>query len=561
MDFSIRCCGPRCRTGFAARLDRVTPSFAWDVWWRARRVRDWALPVSVAIGAALLVILGGVKALAAIETQREAAARTRVLVATIAAQGIGEHLRSVLSTAADQALVPPDVSAPIAQHVASMLHRADSMYACNCTGMPQPIGAFAVDGDAREIASGSEHRATVEALVDSLLLRARTGPPFDPTARIVAGQSAGGPWMLLINPAPARRTQRFLGLVVSAASMASQVLPKLLKYDRSLLPLALSTTQRPDSALSVTVTSAYGALLGTAGPSFSLSHARAAAMTRDSSLVVEVRLDPRISDAVATIMGPRVEQELALVTLLVLLLLITILVLALRAAALARFRQQFAVAVTHELRTPLTQILLYGETLSLGRTRSAADESRAADIVVREARRMIEAVDGILHYTHAERRRLSLNLAPFRLNEVVAEVVGTQTAPARARNAVLAAAFDGSPLVEIDSAAMQRVLSNLIDNALRHGGAKHVTISTAVAGARVDVLVDDDGCGVPSAELTTIFEPFVRGAARSANDGTGIGLAIVAELVRSMRGTVRAEHRPGGGARFRVTLPVLAEAT
>ena len=536
-------------------------SFSWDAWWRAQRVRDWALPVGVVLGASVLVVLGGAKALAAIAMQREAAARTRVLVASIAAQGIAEHLRSVLSTAADQALVPPDPTIAIGLHLASIKHRADSMYDCQCTGMPRPIGAFAVGGDTREIAAPASDRARVGALVDSLLMRVRGNHPFDPATRIVAGGGTAGPWMLFVNQSPERASLRVIGLVVSASSMVTEIVPRVLRYDRSLLPLTPGLAVRPDSGLYLSITSSSGALLGTSGPSFIPSHARAAALTRDSALVLEVRLNPQMSDAVATIMGPRAGQELALVTLLVLLLLITILVLALRAAALARFRQQFAAAVTHELRTPLTQILLYGETLSLGRTRNSADQTRAASVVVREARRMIEAVDGILHYTHAERRRLRLDLAPFPLNDVVADVIGAQAAPARARNVLLDAAFDGSPLVEIDSAAMQRVLSNLVDNALRHGGATHVTITTAVAGSRVDVFVDDDGCGVPADERKRIFEPFVRGAQRSANDGAGIGLAIVAELVRSMRGTVCAEQRPGGGARFRVTLPLLERAS
>jgi signal transduction histidine kinase len=110
-----------------------------------------------------------------------------------------------------------------------------------------------------------------------------------------------------------------------------------------------------------------------------------------------------------------------------------------------------------------------------------------------------------------------------------------------------------------DPAALARIVGNLIDNAVKYGGEAAVTLSQVgtQAGTEAIMLVDDRGPGVPLAERERIFEPFLRLEASRNRDrgGAGLGLAIARHLVLSLGGTIAVEDRPGGGARFRVTLP------
>jgi signal transduction histidine kinase len=108
-----------------------------------------------------------------------------------------------------------------------------------------------------------------------------------------------------------------------------------------------------------------------------------------------------------------------------------------------------------------------------------------------------------------------------------------------------------------DPAALARIVGNLIDNAVKYGGEAAVTLSQL--GTEAIMLVDDRGPGVPAAERERIFEPFLRLEASRNRDrgGAGLGLAIARHLVLSLGGTIAVEDRPGGGARFRVTLPMI----
>jgi signal transduction histidine kinase len=120
---------------------------------------------------------------------------------------------------------------------------------------------------------------------------------------------------------------------------------------------------------------------------------------------------------------------------------------------------------------------------------------------------------------------------------------------------------DGSR-ADVDPRRFEQVLANLLDNADRHGGgAVRVAICTDPGLLRLEV--DDEGPGVPPDERALVFGRFARGRAASARggtDGTGLGLALVAQHVAAHKGTIRIEDRPGGGARFVVELPSGAAA-
>jgi signal transduction histidine kinase len=109
-----------------------------------------------------------------------------------------------------------------------------------------------------------------------------------------------------------------------------------------------------------------------------------------------------------------------------------------------------------------------------------------------------------------------------------------------------------------EPAALARVVGNLIDNALKYG--READVSVAARGATVQILVDDRGPGVPAGERQRIFKPFLRldPSRNRERGGAGLGLAIASHLVERHGGTVAVEDRPGGGARFRLSLPLTA---
>jgi two-component system, OmpR family, osmolarity sensor histidine kinase EnvZ len=110
-----------------------------------------------------------------------------------------------------------------------------------------------------------------------------------------------------------------------------------------------------------------------------------------------------------------------------------------------------------------------------------------------------------------------------------------------------------------EPAAFARIVGNLIDNAVKYGG--EASVSLEQRGTTAVMVVDDRGPGVPAPERERIFEPFMRLEASRNRDrgGAGLGLAIARHLLHSFGGSIAVEDRPGGGARFRVTLPLTGD--
>ncbi len=229
---------------------------------------------------------------------------------------------------------------------------------------------------------------------------------------------------------------------------------------------------------------------------------------------------------------------------------------------LARLRTDFVAAASHELRTPLAQIRLFAETLQLGRVRSEDERAQALAIIGQESRRLSHLVDNLLHVARADRGGLRVAPVGLRLDEVAREVVDAFAPLAASRRASLRLDGEGPVWAVADLGAVNQVLLNLLDNAVKYGPlGGTVTIRVqSVAGETprlARIAVDDDGPGIPASHRTQVFGRFERldRDRDSAVGGSGIGLAIVRDLVTLMRGTVRIEDAPGGGTRVVVELP------
>jgi CheY-like chemotaxis protein/nitrogen-specific signal transduction histidine kinase len=225
-----------------------------------------------------------------------------------------------------------------------------------------------------------------------------------------------------------------------------------------------------------------------------------------------------------------------------------------------RLKDEFVGILSHELRTPLAAILSWCDVLRL--KRDGSETERAVDAVERNARAQARLVDDLLDVTRMQAGTLHLERAVVRLDAPVRAAIHAVTPAAEAKGVTIALATDGEPLVDGDAGRLQQVATNLLVNAVKftpRGGRIEVTVRF-VAG-RAELVVADTGEGIDASFLPHLFTPFRQADSSAArrHGGLGLGLSIVASLIRLHQGEVRAtSDGPGKGATFRVTLPTTA---
>jgi signal transduction histidine kinase len=229
-----------------------------------------------------------------------------------------------------------------------------------------------------------------------------------------------------------------------------------------------------------------------------------------------------------------------------------------REEELARLRSDFVSSVSHELRTPLAQIRLFLETLRLGRFTTEAQRQWSLDNIDRETNRLAHLVENVLLFARAGRAP-SLRATP-ESTDLAAEIEGIARAfepLAASRRASLRLDLAPNVIVPLQRESFRQVLLNLLDNAVKYGPAgQTVRVALTVAGSSARVTVTDEGPGIPAREREAIWTPFFRGnaAAAQAAGGSGIGLAIVKDIVAQMGGRVDVVPSAKGAA-FQVELP------
>jgi signal transduction histidine kinase len=224
---------------------------------------------------------------------------------------------------------------------------------------------------------------------------------------------------------------------------------------------------------------------------------------------------------------------------------------------LARLRADLTAGVSHELRTPLAQILLFGETLMLERTRSDRERRAAAEIIVREARRLMHLVENALHFTRAHRDLLEPSSEVLDLGAVTREILVAFAPLAWTAKVTLREEIEAPAPALVDGAAYRQIVLNLLENAVRYGPpGQTVTVRVERLDVAARLAVEDEGPGVPVADRERIWAPFVRLTnGRRGTNGTGIGLAVVRDLTARHGGRAWVERAERGGARFVVELP------
>jgi signal transduction histidine kinase len=227
-----------------------------------------------------------------------------------------------------------------------------------------------------------------------------------------------------------------------------------------------------------------------------------------------------------------------------------------------RARRELVAAVSHDLRTPLASLRLLVESVEDG---VATGETR--ERYLREMRTHVRAlsvlIDDLFELSRLEAGEIAWSVHELEVGELVSETVSALRAQAAARGvAVRVELPPGDVLAEANAEKVQRVLFNLIVNAIRHTPADGSVVvraqnAPATGGGAVEIEVADDGAGVAPEERERVFEPFYRGGADAAarsGDGAGLGLAVARAIVEAHGGRIWLEPAVPHGTRVRFTL-------
>jgi K+-sensing histidine kinase KdpD len=212
-------------------------------------------------------------------------------------------------------------------------------------------------------------------------------------------------------------------------------------------------------------------------------------------------------------------------------------------------------SISHDLRTPLTSIIAGGSALG-SETLTAEERAELSEAIVAEGERLSRLVENLLDMSRLEAGKAE----PHRERVDLAEVVDVAREGLANPDSVRLAVDPDLPMVDADPAQLERAFANLLENAVRYGNERPVSVRSRLVGSDVVVRVVDQGPGIPEREWERIFEPFQRGGSGARDTGSGLGLAIARGFLEANGGEVRVESMPGQGSSFVVTLPTQGEA-
>ncbi|SDT64765.1 ATP-binding protein [Pseudomonas granadensis] len=225
--------------------------------------------------------------------------------------------------------------------------------------------------------------------------------------------------------------------------------------------------------------------------------------------------------------------------------------------AFERVRSEFVLRASHELRTPVT-----GMHMAFGLFRERAkfpEESREADLldtVNEEMQRLMQLINDLLNFSRYQNGLQKLTLAPCSIEDLLEQAQLRFAEAAEAKGIALKVEVQGPlPRLQADQAQLERVLDNLIDNALRHTARDgQIRLQARRHGERVIISVEDNGEGIAYGQQGRIFEPFVQVGRKKG--GAGLGLALCKEIVQLHGGRMGVYSRPGQGTQFYMALAV-----
>lgn len=213
---------------------------------------------------------------------------------------------------------------------------------------------------------------------------------------------------------------------------------------------------------------------------------------------------------------------------------------------------RFASDVSHELRSPITAMTAAVEVLAARRDELPERTRQALDVLVDQVRRFDAMVIDLLELSRLEAGAIDGHIEEIDLADLTQRIIARSSTP----HVPFEVAGGLSTMAMVDKVRVERIISNLVENAAVHaGGATRVSMERGDLRHTLIVAVEDSGPGVAAGERTRIFERFARGSASRHRVGTGLGLALVAEHAAALGGAAWVEDRRHGGARFVVRFP------
>jgi two-component system sensor histidine kinase MtrB len=225
---------------------------------------------------------------------------------------------------------------------------------------------------------------------------------------------------------------------------------------------------------------------------------------------------------------------------------------------LSKVQRQFVSDVSHELRTPLTTIRIAADVLFGARDQLGPAAARSAELLQGQLERFEALLADLLEISRYDANVVTLDAEPADICDLVLRAAADAEQLAARRGSRIDFRLPPGPCVaEVDRRRVERILRNLLDNAVEHGEGREVVVTVAADSDAVAVAVRDHGCGLRPGEQQRVFERFWRAdpARARTSGGTGLGLAIALEDTKLHGGWLQAWGEQGKGSVFRLTLP------
>lgn len=225
--------------------------------------------------------------------------------------------------------------------------------------------------------------------------------------------------------------------------------------------------------------------------------------------------------------------------------------------AFERVRSEFVLRASHELRTPVTGMhMAFGLFLERARFDPQSRETDLLNTVNEEMQRLMQLINDLLNFSRYQNGLQKLTLATCNLEQMLNEARARFADRATAKNIELLIDLQPElPVLNADQAQLERVLDNLLDNALRHtASGGQIRLQARRHGERVIMSIEDSGEGIAYGQQGRIFEPFVQVGRKKG--GAGLGLALCKEIVQLHGGRIGVYSRPGQGTQFYMALPL-----
>ena len=221
-------------------------------------------------------------------------------------------------------------------------------------------------------------------------------------------------------------------------------------------------------------------------------------------------------------------------------------------------RRDFISNVSHELRTPVSVIMANSETLLNGALDNKEDAEMFSNAILHNAQRLSEMVSDLIDLSRIEYGELNLNFEKINLNQIISKSIDSLRALSSKKNIQFVFEKDDEFFVKADQLALERILVNFIDNAIKYSPINsNIVIKSIDRIDHIEINIIDSGDGIDDNDKELIFGRFFRTAQARASDatGSGLGLAIVKNLVSSLNGDVGLKNADTGGSNFWFTVP------